>query len=257
MRLAVRTPPNIIIRNPIGPLLARLIMRLPTLRADAILRAVSRREIGDLTEYGLPVPEEGLFSRLKRLGVAPTIVDHEVIESIKERRIEIVTGVESLDETGVTLSDGSRLEPDAVIAATGYRSGLAPTVGHLDVLDERGLPRGERAAARPALRGLRPAAGARRLHGEGGQARGEGDRPRPPRLPAPLSRSQRPAAPRPSDRARHPFDRGLVEAGAAEEVDEQRATARAEAGPGQLRAVEHVDRELECVTRSGSARSAG
>lgn len=141
VRLAVRTPPNIIIRNPIGPLLARLIMRLPTLRADAILRFVSRREVGDLTEYGLPVPEEGLFSRLKRLGVAPTIVDHEVIESIKERRIEIVAGVESLDETGVTLSDGSRLEPDAVIAATGYRSGLAPTVGHLDVLDARGLPR--------------------------------------------------------------------------------------------------------------------
>ena len=141
MRLAVRTPPNIIIRNPIGPLLARLMMRLPTLRADAILRSVSRREIGDLTEYGLPVPEEGLFSRLKRLGVAPTIVDHEVIDSIKERRIEIVAGVESLDESGVTLSDGSRLEPDAVIAATGYRSGLAPTVGHLDVLDERGLPR--------------------------------------------------------------------------------------------------------------------
>lgn len=142
VRLAVRTPPNIIIRNPIGPLLARLVMRLGTRRADAILRFVSRHEIGDLTEYGLPVPEEGLFSRLKRLGVAPTIVDHEVIESIKERRIEIVAGVESLDESGVTLSDGSRLEPDAVIAATGYRSGLAPTVGHLDVLDERGLPRG-------------------------------------------------------------------------------------------------------------------
>ena len=141
VRLAVRTPPNIIIRNPIGPLLARLMMRLPTLRADAILRSVSRREIGDLTEYGLPVPEEGLFSRLERLGVAPTIVDHEVIDSIKERRIEIVAGVVSLDEDGVTLSDGSRLEPDAVIAATGYRSGLAPTVGHLDVLDARGLPR--------------------------------------------------------------------------------------------------------------------
>ena len=91
---------------------------------------------------GLPVPEEGLFSRLKRLGVAPTIVDKAVIESIKERRIEIVAGVESLDETGLTLTGGSRVEPDAVIAATGYRTGLAPTVGHLGVLDERGVPRG-------------------------------------------------------------------------------------------------------------------
>ena len=142
VRLAVRTPPNIILRNPIGPPLARTIMRLGTRRADAVLRFVSRHEIGDLTAYGLPVPEEGLFSRLKRLGVAPTIVDKEVIESIKERRIEIVAGVESLDETGLTLTDGSRVEPDAVIAATGYRTGLAPTVGHLGVLDERGVPRG-------------------------------------------------------------------------------------------------------------------
>jgi hypothetical protein len=153
VRLAVRTPPNIILRSPIGPLLARLVLRLPTRRGDALLRAVRRREIGDLTEYGLPVPEEGVFSRLKRLGVAPMIVDKDVIQAIRDRRIEMVAAVDSLDETGVTLADGTRIEPDAVIAATGYRSGLEPVVGHLDVLDERGLPRavaGE--AAAPGLR---------------------------------------------------------------------------------------------------------
>ena len=40
-----------------------------------------------------------------------------------------------------------------MIAATGYRRGLEPLVGHLDVLDERGTPRvraGE--AAAPGLR---------------------------------------------------------------------------------------------------------
>ena len=31
--------------------------------------------------------------------------------------------------------------PDAVIAATGYRPDLEPMVGHLDVLDDRGVPR--------------------------------------------------------------------------------------------------------------------
>jgi len=153
VRLAVRTPPNIILRSPIGPLMARLVMRLPTRRGDAILRKVRRREVGDLTEFGLPVPEEGVFSRLKRLGVAPMIVDKDVIEAIRDRRIEIVAAVDSLDETGIVLADGSRIEPDAVIAATGYRCGLEPVVGHLDVLDERGLPRalaGE--AAAPGLR---------------------------------------------------------------------------------------------------------
>jgi cation diffusion facilitator CzcD-associated flavoprotein CzcO len=153
VRLAVRTPPNIIIRSPIGPLFARALLKLGPRRADRVMPLIRRLEVGDLTEYGLPVPEEGIFARLQRLGVAPAIVDKEVIEAIKERRIEIVGGVESLDGSGVMLADGTRIEPDAVIAATGYRTGLEPVVGHLDVLDDRGVPRppnGDEAA--PGLR---------------------------------------------------------------------------------------------------------
>ena len=140
VRLAVRTPPNIIVRSPAGPLFARAVMKLGPRRADRFMSFVRRVEVGDLTEYGLPEPEEGIFSRLARLGVAPAIVDKEVIEAIKERRIEIVGGVESLDGAGVSLADGTRIEPEAVIAATGYRCGLEPVVGHLGVLNERGVP---------------------------------------------------------------------------------------------------------------------
>src|SRR5215208_2950930 len=153
VRLAVRTPPNILIRSPIGPLLARGLMKLGPQRADRIMPLVRRMEVGDLTEYGLPAPEEGIFARLMRLGVAPAIVDKTVIKAIKERRIEIVAGVESLERSGVELSDGARIEPEAVIAATGYRCGLEPVVGHLGVLDERGVPQppnGDEAA--PGLR---------------------------------------------------------------------------------------------------------
>jgi hypothetical protein len=85
-------------------------------------------------------PKEGILSRSHREGKAPAILDKPVIEAIKERRIEIVAAVESLDATGVVLADRARLEPDAVIAATGYTTGLEPLVGHLGVLDERGVP---------------------------------------------------------------------------------------------------------------------
>jgi putative flavoprotein involved in K+ transport len=141
VRLAVRTPPNILIRSPLGPLFARTLKKLGPRRADRIMPLIRRMEVGDLTEYGLPMPEEGVFARLARLEVAPAIVDKEVIEAIKERRIEIVAGVEALDETGVVLADGTRIEPSSVIAATGYRTGLEPVLGHLGVLDERGVPR--------------------------------------------------------------------------------------------------------------------
>jgi cation diffusion facilitator CzcD-associated flavoprotein CzcO len=153
VRLAVRTPPNIILRSPAGPLLANALRRLPPGPVDEFMKVVRRKEIGDLTEYGLPVPEEGLFSRLRRLGVAPAIVDEEVIQAIRDRRIEIVAGVEALGETGVSLADGSRVEPDAIVAATGYRTGLEPLVGHLGVLNEPGVPgapQGQEAA--PGLR---------------------------------------------------------------------------------------------------------
>ena len=152
VRLAVRTPPNILIRNPVGPLLARMLMKVPTRLADAILRRARLHELGDLSEHGLPVPEEGVFSRLKRLGVAPMIVDKPVIEAIKARRIEIVAAVEGMDESGVRLADGTRIEPDSVIAATGYRRGLEPLVGHLGVLDEKGSPHVTENEAAPGLR---------------------------------------------------------------------------------------------------------
>ena len=39
------------------------------------------------------------------------------------------------------LPAAARISPDIVIAATGYHTGLEPLVGHLGVLDGRGLPR--------------------------------------------------------------------------------------------------------------------
>lgn len=155
--LAVRTPPNILLRQGPGPvpgdLLGVILLRAPVRFADAFARFGRRMDVGDLTDYGLPVPEEGVFARMYRLGVAPAIVDKAVIGAIKERRIEIVRGVESLDRDGVRLVDGARVEPDAVICATGYRRQLEPLVGHLDVLDERGIPRA--LGPDPAAPGLR------------------------------------------------------------------------------------------------------
>jgi cation diffusion facilitator CzcD-associated flavoprotein CzcO len=153
VRLAVRTAPNILVRSPIGPAFALALLRIRPERADRIVNFIRKKEVGDLSAYGLPLPEEGTFSRLRRLGVAPAIVDKHVIQAIKDGRIEIVAGVDSLDATGVRLADGERIEPHAVIAATGYRCGLEPLVGHLDVLDEDGVPRAADGAE--AARGLR------------------------------------------------------------------------------------------------------
>jgi cation diffusion facilitator CzcD-associated flavoprotein CzcO len=152
VRLAVRTPPNIMLRAPIGAPLAAALSHLPTRISDAVARFVRRRTVGDLSAYGLPVPAEGVFSRLRRLHVAPMIVDAQVLDAIRAGRIEIVAGVDALDDTGVVLAGGERIGPDTVIAATGYRTGLERLVGHLGVLDDHGSPQLTGGEAAPGLR---------------------------------------------------------------------------------------------------------
>jgi cation diffusion facilitator CzcD-associated flavoprotein CzcO len=155
--LAVRTPPNILLRSLPGGLPGDLISlpmyRLPVRVADAIGRRARLANLSDLSEFGLPIPDEGVFSKVKRLEQVPSLVDMDVIDAVRDGSIEIVTTVQSFDRDKVVLVDGSRLDPHAVVLATGYVRGLEPLVGHLGVLDAKGKPVSW--GVRPAAKGLR------------------------------------------------------------------------------------------------------
>jgi cation diffusion facilitator CzcD-associated flavoprotein CzcO len=144
VRLAVRTQPNIVLRNSLwGPndLVAAALQRMPTRVADSVDLFIRHKTVGDLAPWGLTLPAEGTFAALRRDDSQPTVMDRDVIAAIKGGRIEVVAGVSSVDADGVQLSDGTVLRPDAVIAATGFTTGLEPLVGHLGVLDDQGRPR--------------------------------------------------------------------------------------------------------------------
>ena len=156
--------PHIIFRTagPIpGEYPALLLEALPPRIADPQVAFVQRKSVGDLIRWGLTEPTEGFFTRARRESKVPAIVDPEVISAIKAGEIEIVAAVESVDEAGARLASGSTLRPDAIIAATGYSTGLEPVVGHLGVLNDQGEPmvHGGPATA-PGLRfiGYRPRA---------------------------------------------------------------------------------------------------
>ena len=156
MRIAVRAQPDIMLRQSgglPGDYPAMVMELLPARIADAQARVVRRLTAGDLSQRGLTPPEEGIFARLDRERKAPAIVDIEVIQAIRAGELEIVAGVESAGQAGVRLADGTTLHPDAIIAATGYTSGLAPLAGHLGLLNAGGVPHvhGGPAAA-PGLR---------------------------------------------------------------------------------------------------------
>lgn len=141
--MAVRTPPHLVPRSAAGipvDAFSPAFERLPLPVLDQAAALMRRVWFGDLRREGLPVPRRGIYSALLTDEQIPTIGD-QLVRHIKLGRIGIVAAVESFDGERVVLSDGSSLAPDAVIAATGYRRGLEPLVGHHGVLDEAGRPK--------------------------------------------------------------------------------------------------------------------
>jgi putative flavoprotein involved in K+ transport len=156
VRLAVRTAPHIMRRATAGwPAQATgiLVRRLPTRLVDRVAPYVEKISVPDLSEYGLPRPDSGLYSRV-RDGAIP-VQDVGIIAAVQARKVEPVPAVEGFDGDKVLLADGSSIGPDVVIAATGYRRGLDELVGHLGVLDGHG---------RPTVHGARTPPGAASLY---------------------------------------------------------------------------------------------
>ncbi|MER7758823.1 NAD(P)/FAD-dependent oxidoreductase [Streptomyces sp. NPDC097619] len=155
VRLAVRTVPHLVRRSTAGWPAQRtgiLVRRLPVPLVDRLGRLVARISVPDLSEHGLPRPDTGLYSRVRE-GAIP-VQDVGLIDAVRGGRVRPVAAVESFDGEAVVLADGSRITPDAVIAATGYRRGLEELVGGLGVLDERGRPLVHGVRSHPAAPGL-------------------------------------------------------------------------------------------------------
>ncbi|WP_030804828.1 flavin-containing monooxygenase [Streptomyces sp. NRRL F-2799] len=141
VRLAVRTAPHIVRRSTAGwaaQYTGIVVRRLPVRLVDRLARPMARLSTPDLSEHGLPRPEAGLYSRVRQ-GAIP-VQDVGLIDAVRTGKVEIVAAVEGFEDGKVALADGTRIAPDAVIAATGYSRGLDSLVGHLGVLDERGRP---------------------------------------------------------------------------------------------------------------------
>ncbi len=143
VRLAVRTAPHLVRRSTAGWPAQRtgiLVRRLPVRLVDRLGALVAKVSVPDLSAYGLPRPSTGLYSRVRE-GAIP-VQDVGLIDAVRAGRVEPVAAVEGFEGPEVVLTDGSRITPDAVVAATGYRRALEGLVGGLDgVLDERGRPR--------------------------------------------------------------------------------------------------------------------
>jgi len=155
VRVAVRTPPNILRREVLGVSSQRLgvlLRHAPVAIVDPIASVVARLTVGDLTPYSLRPSPRGTYTRARE-GQIP-ILDVGFIDALKQGRVTVVPAVRGFDGRDVLLEGGDRIQPDAVIAATGYVRGLERLVGSLGVLNDRGLPLVHGAATHPSAPGL-------------------------------------------------------------------------------------------------------
>lgn len=156
VRVAARTAPNLLNRKFLGSsvnVIGIPLNRVPLRAADQVAWLTQRIMFGRLDQYGLLRSSEGVATNLFQRQRTP-VYDSGFVADVKAGRIEIVPAVVGFDGADVILADESRIQPDAVIAATGYQRGLADLVGHLGILDETGRPLVSRGRQHPSAPGL-------------------------------------------------------------------------------------------------------
>jgi len=148
--LSVRHGPSLLpkrVGNAAVHRFAGIMERLPTGLTDFAIAAIQRLVLGDLARLGLPKAPRGGATRLRDEQIAIP-VDDGAVAAMRAGRIGVVAPVARFEADRVALADGSLLDADVVIAATGYRTGLDAMLEGLDVLDA--------ATGRPKATGAEP-----------------------------------------------------------------------------------------------------
>lgn len=158
VRASMRGAPNVIKREVLGLPLYALVgivnNRAPVAVSDFGGRLLQRAVFGDLSKYGVPRAPMGVATSIRDRRVAP-LFDDGFVDALKRGEIQILPVIERFDGPDVVLAGGERIQPDVVIACTGYDHGLEPIVGHLGVLDDQGSPRVRDGKDDPRTPGLR------------------------------------------------------------------------------------------------------
>lgn len=154
--LSIRRTPHILLRSVLGTptqAVGVVLRHLPEPLVNTVSATTARLTVGDLSPYGIPKPDKGMLTRVREDDAIP-VLDVGLIDALKEGIVTVVPAVESFEGPEVLFADGSRIDPDHVIAATGYRRALEELVPD-DLIDERG---------RPVVHGPETAPGAPNLH---------------------------------------------------------------------------------------------
>lgn len=103
-------------------------LRLPLWLRQWLFHRLLRWSVGDLTRFGLPSPDHKVYE-------THPIVNSQLIYYLGHGRVTPVPDIARFTRTAVELTDGTSIEPDVVLFATGYQPQfefLAPDILNLD-----------------------------------------------------------------------------------------------------------------------------
>jgi putative flavoprotein involved in K+ transport len=136
--ISIRTPPPIVPRDPFGMPVQRtgiLLSFLPAAISDRLGRLTARIVLGDLTGHGLQSPKWFPFSSRR-----VPVIDVGFVRALKQGRVHIRPALDRLNATGALFEGGSSEAFDAIIAATGFSTGLNELLETTGVLDDSEEP---------------------------------------------------------------------------------------------------------------------
>lgn len=136
--ISIRTPPAIVPRDFLGTptqIFGIMMSRLPPRLADRVGSGLARLALGDLTRYGIKAPAWLPFTSKRT-----PIIDVGLIKQVKSGNVKVRPTIANFGPTGVVYDDGHEESLDALIAATGFTTGLDQLLGISGILDAKGFP---------------------------------------------------------------------------------------------------------------------
>jgi cation diffusion facilitator CzcD-associated flavoprotein CzcO len=141
--LSVRSPVNIVHRDVLGrptQQTSLALSRLPNALGDAIASFLCDVTVGDIGRFGLRRSRVSPLRDLRVHGRTP-VIDVGTLARIKAGDIAVYPGLSRLRGDAAEFVDGRSAPFDAIVLATGYRSGVAALFPKAEVpVDDNGLP---------------------------------------------------------------------------------------------------------------------
>ncbi|CAL5186027.1 unnamed protein product [Lathyrus oleraceus] len=140
IRSSVHVLPREVFGKSTYELAAMLMKKLPIWMVDKILLVLTRLILGNVEKYGVKRPCVGPLE-LKNISGRTPVLDIGALEKIRSGKINVVPGIKRFSQGKVELVDGSFLDIDSVVLATGYRSNVPSWLKENEFFSEDGIPK--------------------------------------------------------------------------------------------------------------------